>query len=134
MLEILGYEYSDKGLSRYRDERPNIMPSLIAAISNDLREHRLFPAFFRDHLPETGMYIEQRGQDFVFADIDKPSVWGRAGFVTAEGAARALIRRRCDAYWLKPDSGNDEAPTYVRYSWLPDIYPGWIEIRKEGNH
>jgi hypothetical protein len=35
ILEKLGYEYSDRGLSEYRKENPNIVPALVQAVSRN---------------------------------------------------------------------------------------------------
>ena len=100
VLEKLGYEYSDRGLSDYRRTRPNIVPPLVQAIVNELDLHPVFPSKYQDHPPEIGMYIRKEGNRFVLMDIDKPSLRTARSFPTAQEAARAYIRKIVDSYWL----------------------------------
>jgi hypothetical protein len=104
ILERLGYEYSDCGLSAYRADRPNIVPALVGAIARELGQHPVFPPKYRDALPQVGIYIRKQGAEFILMDIDKPSVWQDHAFPTAEGAARGYVRKVLDDYWLKSDT------------------------------
>src|ERR1700733_9125505 len=88
ILEKLGFEYSDRGLSEYRKAHPNLVLMLVQAIVTELEGHPIFPPKCRDHLPEIGVYIRKQNKDFVLMDIDKPSVWQEYTFSTPEGAAR----------------------------------------------
>src|ERR1700691_4916110 len=58
ILEKLGYEYSDRGLSEYRKEDPNIVPALVQAVVTELERHPVFPPRYRDVLPQVGVYID----------------------------------------------------------------------------
>jgi hypothetical protein len=120
ILEKLGYEYSDRGLSEFRKTRPNIVPTLIAAILAELELHPVFPLSSRDRLPDCGKYITKTGNNFVLMDIDKPSVWVEYVFVTPEEAAHGYIRKVLDPYWLQSDLSSDIPPKSVRRSWEID--------------
>jgi len=109
ILEKLGYEYSDRGLSAYRADRPNIVPALVAAIVRELNQHPVFPPQYREALPQVGVYIRRRGTEFILMDIDKPSVWQDHAFPTAEGAAHGYVRKILDDYWLKSDTAAPSA-------------------------
>ncbi|MGA2230363.1 MAG: hypothetical protein ABSH22_05640 [Tepidisphaeraceae bacterium] len=118
ILEAMGYEYSERGLADYRRSRPNIVPALVRAIVAELERHPVFPSRYTDQTPEVGVYIRKLGNDFVFKEIDKPSVWQEHAFSNPEGAARAYIQRVIDAYWLKPDKDIYAPTKSVRSSWL----------------
>jgi hypothetical protein len=117
ILEKLGFDFSDSGLSEYRKTHPNIAPSLIRAIVKELEIHSIFPPYFRDHIAQSGVFIRKQGDDFVLMDMDKPSVWMEQAFPTPDGAARGYIRKVIDTYWLQPDSGTDNPPKSIRTSW-----------------
>jgi hypothetical protein len=116
ILEKLGYEYSDRGLSEFRKARPNIVPTLVRAIVAEMELHPIFPPSSRDRLPECGKYISKTGGNFVLMDVDKPSVWVEYVFATPEEAARGYIRKVLDSYWLESDASDDLHPKSVRRS------------------
>src|SRR6516164_9246527 len=84
IFEALGYEYSEKGHARYRQECPNIVPRLVRAIVVELGHSSVFPPAQR--LPQTGLFIHKRGEEFVLVHNDKPSDGNEHAFPTAEGA------------------------------------------------
>ena len=116
VLEILGYEYSDAGMERYLQERPNIVPVVTAAIGNDLRIAGVFPRQFAGTHPPIGQYLFVEDGCYILRDIDKPSVWVEERYGTARDGALALIRKRMDSSWLPPDV-REGVPLSVRTSW-----------------
>src|SRR5437868_2319481 len=102
-LEILGYEFSDRGRDQFKRERIDIEPALMAAISKDVSEWGVFPRHYAVRRPEVGIYLEKCKSSFVVLDKDKPSVWTKWSYPDLRSAARSLIRRVCDpGYLLEP--------------------------------
>jgi hypothetical protein len=103
ILETFGYEYSVAGQDAFRSARQNIVPALVKAIVTELALDPVFPPRYRLHLPEIGLYIENRADGCAVINIEKPSVVDEYVHPTAEGAARSYIYKSIDSYWLAAD-------------------------------
>jgi hypothetical protein len=124
ILEKLGYEYSNRGLSEYQKSRPNIVPTLVQAIVTELGLHPQFPPMSQREIQDgglsqnVGLSIVREGSEFVLLEVDKSNVWVKFRYTTAEQAARAYIYKVVDAYWLRSDTIGKPNHTAAQCSWL----------------
>jgi hypothetical protein len=59
-LEILGYEYSSRGIREFRRERPDYLPQIHALIRQSVDEAGNFPRALNSSTLEDGTYLERR--------------------------------------------------------------------------
>jgi hypothetical protein len=97
-LEILGYEYSTRGMRQFRQERPDVASQLVPLIQASLEEAGMFPREPGEEVLRDGAYLERRSDGVILfhsmAEVSvSRSVRMSISFETMKEAIGELLRR-----------------------------------------
>jgi hypothetical protein len=73
-LDILGYGYTSDGARRFRTERPDFSPQIIAHIGRILRASGIFPAHLDRNNPGSTAFIYADGSSFRVSSLEEVGV------------------------------------------------------------
>jgi hypothetical protein len=96
-LEILGYGYTSEGARRFRAERPDFLPQIVAYVQSVLVRAGVFPEGTDPDDPGLGIFIHRDGTSFRVSSMEECGV-GRyerisTGPLSATEAIHAYVRK-----------------------------------------
>ena len=70
-LDIFGYGYTSEGIRRFRAERPDFCPQIIAHIESVLRTSGIFPPHVERDNPGSTAFIYAEGSSFRISSLEE---------------------------------------------------------------
>ena len=106
-LDVLGYGHTQDGVARWRVERPAIGREVVQVVARELTAASVYPPASiltkvkAEH--QAGYhYAERVNSMYAVVTVEKPSLKARSLYLSAEDAAKALVRSCIDSTWV-PD-------------------------------